>query len=86
MKKFLSLIIAVVFALGLKAQTTLTEAPDFIATDYFGKEIHLYEILEKGQYVLLYINVTSGDEINTITPPLVEAYNKLGCYRIYNNP
>ena len=79
MKKFLSLIIAVVFALGLKAQTTLTEAPDFIATDYFGKEIHLYEILEKGQYVLLYINVTSGDEINTITPPLVEAYNKLGC-------
>ena len=79
MKKFLSLIIAVVFALGLKAQTTLTEAPDFIAPDYFGNEIHLYEILEKGQYVLLYINVTSGDEINTITPPLVEAYNKLGC-------
>lgn len=73
MKKFLSLIIAVTFALGLKAQTT---ASDFTATDYFGNEIHLYEILEDGQYVLLHFNGKKSDEE---TAPLVEAYKKLGC-------
>ena len=46
MKKLLSILIAVIFGLGLNAQTT---APDFTATDYFGDEIHLYEILEGGQ-------------------------------------
>ena len=63
MKKFLSLIIAVMFTLGLNAQTK--EAPDFTATDYSGNEINLYEILEGGQYVLLHIttkNVSDDDD------------------------
>lgn len=76
MKRFLSLIIAVLFALNLNAQTT---ASDFTATDYFGDEIHLYEILEGGQYVLLHINTRTNGATPTVTPPLVEAYKKLGC-------
>lgn len=79
MKRLLSLIIAVTFAFALNAQSTLTEAPDFIATDYFGDEIHLYEILENDQYVLLHINTRTNEATPTVTPPLVEAYKRLGC-------
>ena len=75
MKKFLSLIIAMVFSIGLKAQSV----SDFTATDYFGNEIHLYEILEGGQYVLLHVNTRTNEATPTVTPPLVEAYKKLGC-------
>ena len=74
MKKFLSLILAVVFALGLKAQTTLTEAPDFKEVDYFGDTIHLHKILDGGQYVLLHFNQDEED-----AESLLEAYKKLGC-------
>ena len=76
MKKLLSILIAVIFGLGLNAQTT---APDFTATDYFGDEIHLYEILEGGQYVLLHVNTRTNGATPTVTPALVEAYKNLGC-------
>ena len=75
MKKFLSLIIAVVFSIGLKAQSV----SDFTATDYFGNEIHLYEILEGGQYVLLHFNTRTNEATPEVTPALVEAYEALGC-------
>lgn len=77
MKRFLSLIIAVIFAYGLNAQ--VTTASDFTATDYFGDEIHLYEILENGQYVLMHINTRTNAATPKVTPPLVEAYKRLGC-------
>ena len=76
MKKLLSIIIALTFALGLNAKIT-AKAPDFTATDYSGNEIHLYEILEGGQYVLLHITLPKDDTLKV--PPLVEAYKKLGC-------
>ena len=80
MKKLLSIIIAVMFSLGLNAQTELTEAPDFTATDCLGNEINLYEILEGGQYVLLHITTKSvGEDDAQKVPSLVEAYKKLGC-------
>ena len=78
MKKFLSIIIALTFALGLNAKTT-TEISNFTATDYFGNEIDLYEILEGGQYVLLHVNTRTNGATATVTPPLVEAYKQLGC-------
>ena len=79
MKKLLSIIIAVMFSFGLNAQTELTQAPDFTATDYFGNEINLYEILEGGQHVLLHFNTRTNEATAEVTPPLVEAYKKLGC-------
>ena len=80
MKKLLSILIAVMFSLGLNAQTELTEAPDFTATDCLGNEINLYEILEGGQYVLLHITTKSvGEDDAQKVPSLVEAYKKLGC-------
>lgn len=79
MKKLLSIIIAVMFSLGLNAQTELTQAPDFTTTDYFGNEINLYEILEGGQHVLLHFNTRTNEATPEVTPSLVEAYKKLGC-------
>ena len=79
MKKLLSIIIAVMFSIGLNAQTSVTEAPDFTTTDYFGNEINLYEILEGGQHVLLHFNTRTNEATPEVTPPLVEAYKKLGC-------
>ncbi|MBO7287111.1 MAG: T9SS type A sorting domain-containing protein [Bacteroidales bacterium] len=79
MKKLLSIIIAVMFGFGLNAQTSLTQAPDFTTTDYFGNEINLYEILEGGQHVLLHFNTRTNEATPEVTPPLVEAYKKLGC-------
>ena len=67
------------FSLGLNAQTELTQAPDFTTTDYFGNEINLYEILESGQHVLLHFNTRTNEATPEVTPPLVEAYKKLGC-------
>ena len=79
MKKLLSILIAVMFSLGLNAQTELTQAPDFTTTDYFGNEINLYEILEGGQHVLLHFNTRTNEATPEVTPPLVEAYKNLGC-------
>ena len=79
MKKLLSIIIAVMLSFGLNAQTELTQAPDFTTTDYFGNEINLYEILEGGQHVLLHFNTRTNEATPEVTPPLVEAYKKLGC-------
>ena len=79
MKKLLSIIIALMFSLGLNAQTELAQAPDFTTTDYFGNEINLYEILEGGQHVLLHFNTRTNEATPEVTPPLVEAYKKLGC-------
>ncbi len=81
MKKLLSLVIAVIFSIGLSAQTELTEAPNFTATDYLGNEIDLYEILEGGQYVLMNFYTTTKDTTSTLPPSLVEAYKRLGCNR-----
>lgn len=79
MKKVLSLIIAVIFSLGLQAQVSLDEAVDFTALDHNGNEIHLFEILEGGQYVLLHINTRTNADTETVTPCVVEAYQALGC-------
>ena len=78
MKKLLSILIALIFTLGLNAKTT-SEISNFTATDYFGNEIDLYEILEGGQYVLLHVNTRTNGATATVTPPLVEAYKRLGC-------
>lgn len=79
MKKILSLIVSMILCIGVNAQTSLTEAVDFTTVDYNGNEIHLFEILEDGQYVLLHFNTRTNEETPTVTPPLVEAYNALGC-------
>ena len=59
MKKFLSLIFVLMLAFGVKAQTT---APDFDCYDEFGRNIHLYNVLDNGQYAFLYFFFTETED------------------------
>ena len=79
MKKFFTLIIAVLFSIGLNARTSLTQAVDFTSTDHDGNEIHLFEILDGGQYVLIDFFFTTCGPCQTATPSIVDAYYQLGC-------
>ena len=55
------------------------EALDFIATDLQGNEIHLYEILDRGQYVFLdFFHYTCGP-CRVIIPYIEESYYYYGC-------
>lgn len=79
MKKFFTLIIAALFSISLQAQTPLTEAVDFTATDHEGNEIHLFEILDRGQYVLIDFFFSSCNNCPEVTTNMVDAYYQLGC-------
>ena len=79
MKKILTLIIAVLFSISLNAQTPLTEAKDFTATDHDGNVINLFEILDRGQYVLIDFFFSSCSGCPKVATNMVDAYYQLGC-------
>lgn len=79
MKKVLLLFAAVVFAFGLKAQCPHSEAIDFTATDCHGTEVHLFDILDGGQSVLIDFFYTTCGPCQQATPKVAEAYTRLGC-------
>lgn len=79
MKKFFTLIIAALFSISLQAQTTLTEAVDFTATDHENNVINLFEILDGGQYVLIDFFFSSCTYCPETTTNMVDAYYQLGC-------
>lgn len=79
MKKIFTLVIAVLFSMGLKAQTSLTEAVDFTATDHEGNVINLFEILDGDQYVLIDFFFSSCGNCPEVTTHMVDAYYQLGC-------
>ena len=79
MKKALTLILALALGLGLKAQCTLTTAVDFTATDVHGNEIHLFDILDGGQYVLLDFFYTTCSACTQTTPYVAQSYQAFGC-------
>ena len=80
MKKFLSLILLVILSFNVKAQTSLTEAVDFTGTDCYGEEvINLFEILDRGQHVLIDFYFYSCPPCERVVPYVVEAYEAFGC-------
>ncbi|MBQ8223250.1 MAG: T9SS type A sorting domain-containing protein [Bacteroidales bacterium] len=79
MKKIFTFIVAILFCLNIKAQTPLTEAVDFFATDYDGNEIHLFEILDRGQYVVIDFFFASCGPCQEAAPKVQEAYRAFGC-------
>ena len=79
MKKLVTFLLALTIGFGLKAQTNLTEAVDFTATDVHGTEVHLFDILDGGQYVLIdFFYTTCGYCIQSI-PYMVQSYSNFGC-------
>ncbi len=58
MKRILSLIVVLMLAFGVKAQT----APDFNCIDDYGRQVHLYDVLDNGQYAFLYFFFTETED------------------------
>ena len=85
MKKAFTLIIALAMGFGLKAQTNLTQAVDFTATDCHGTEVHLFDILDSGQAVLIDFFYTTCPYCIQTIPYMVQSYQALGCnmYDVY---
>ena len=80
MKKIFTLILIAILSFNLKAQTSLTEAVDFTGTDCYGEEtINLFEILDRGQYVLIDFYFYSCPPCQTAVSRVVEAYEAFGC-------
>lgn len=79
MKKLLLLLITLTLGLGLKAQCPLTTAVDFTATDCHGTQVHLFDILDGGQYVLIDFFFTTCGPCQQATPKVVESYYTMGC-------
>lgn len=85
MKKLLLFVFALTLGFGVKAQTSLTQAVDFTATDCHGTEVHLFDILDGGQYVLIDFFFTSCNPCQQAAPKIVESYSAFGCnmYDVY---
>ena len=80
MKKIFTLILIAILSFNIKAQTSLTEAVDFTGTDCYGEEtINLFEILDRGQYVLIDFYFYSCPPCQTAVSRVVEAYEAFGC-------
>lgn len=80
MKKILTLVFALLLSIGVSAQTQLTEAVNFEATAHNGEEIELFDILDGGQYALIYFYYSSGPApVKDYVAKLVDAYYSLGC-------
>ena len=79
-KHFIFFAFLLVLSFGLRAQnTTLTEAVDFTATDCHGNEIHLFEILDRGQAVFIDFFFYTCGQCQTISPYITGAYTATGC-------
>ena len=79
MKKVITLILALAFGFGLKAQCPYTEAIDFTAVDCHGTEVQLFDILDGGQAVLIDFFFTTCGPCQQATPKIVESYYAMGC-------
>ena len=79
MKKVFTLILALAFGFGLKAQCPLTTAVDFTATDCHGTEVHLFDILDGGQAVLIDFFFVNCGPCQQATPKVVQSYYTMGC-------
>ena len=79
MKKIITLFLALAIGFGLKAQCPLTEAVDFTATDCHGTQVHLFDILDGGQAVLIDFFFTTCGPCQQSTPKIVESYYAMGC-------
>ena len=80
MKKILALVIIAILGFNVKAQTSLTEAVDFTGIDCYGEEtINLFEILDRGQHVLIDFYYYQCTPCQRVVPYVVEAYEAFGC-------
>ena len=75
MKKILSLIVVLMLCLNIKAQTSLTEAVNFIANDDQDSRFELFEVLDRGQCVFMYFFFSDASTSPVFDPCVAEAYH-----------
>lgn len=63
----------------MKAQTSLTEAVDFTSVGLNGEEIHLFDILDNGQYALIEFFYSTSSGALTYVNKMIESYQYFGC-------
>lgn len=79
MKKIAIFLIALLLGVKVHAQVCpLPEAVDFIAKDYKGNDIHLFDILDSGQSVFIHFFVDSY-MCGLLVPFMNEAFSIMGC-------
>lgn len=79
MKRTITFIFALMFCFNMKAQTSLTEAVDFTSVGLNGEEIHLFDILDNGQYVLIEFFYSTSSGALTYVNKMIESYQYFGC-------
>lgn len=81
MKKSLFLLLIVGFFVfnSSKAQCPLTVAVDFTAETIYGDTIHLFDILDNGQYVVIDFFFTTCGPCQQTAPIVNQSYNDFGC-------
>ena len=68
------------FSLNTNAQSTSrAQATDFTATDCHGNTIHLFDILDGGQYVVIDFFFLQCQPCQMTVPNVVQSYFDLGC-------
>ncbi|MBR1514077.1 MAG: redoxin domain-containing protein [Bacteroidales bacterium] len=81
--KRLSILLATLImglSLNLSAQSTSrAQATDFTATDCHGNTIHLYDILDGGQYVVIDFFFLQCQPCQMTVGNVVQSYRELGC-------
>ena len=78
MKKAILIILTLMLGFNVKAQTSLTEAVDFYSIDDYGREVHLFDILDNGQFVFMYFFFTDASTSEVFDPCIAEAYHHFG--------
>lgn len=78
MKRFLLAIFVLVFCFNVKAQTSLTEAVNFIAYDDKNERVELFEILNRNQFAFMYFFFSDAETAPLFDHHIVEAYETLG--------
>ncbi len=79
MKKIFTFVFAIALGFNVFAQCPITTAVDFTATDVHGTEVHLFDILAGGQYVLIDFFFTTCGPCQQAVPKIVESYYSFGC-------
>ncbi len=79
MKKIYCLIIIVLLTFYLNAQTPLTTAVDFTATDVHGTQHNLFSYLDAGKYVLIDFFFTTCGTCQSLAPQGNASYIYFGC-------
>ncbi len=79
MKKITLLFLMALATITTSAQTPLTTAVDFTATDVEGHEHNLFQVLDSGQYVLIDFFFTTCGPCQDAAPKINEAYLYFGC-------